>query len=110
MEHLSFDDFVCYAMIFAAHANLDIDKGEKEYIQGVLGEHRYDEMFELFESESDEASIERILDLRHRYLRAAGGDELLFDAITRVFESDGEFDQIEHQTLDVLKKVFSGAH
>jgi hypothetical protein len=109
MNTLSFDDFVCYAMIFAAHANLEIDQQEKAYIQSVLGAHRYDEMLQLFESESDEESIERILNLRHKYLRAEGGDELLFDAITRVFKSDGEFDQVEHQTLDVLKKVFAGA-
>lgn len=107
-SEFDFDDFVCYAMIYAANADTEIEPSEHQYIADALGESRYQKLLPVYEAESDHETIERILDLRKKFLKAAGGDELFFDAIKRVFKADGKYEDIERQTLEVIKKVFEG--
>lgn len=106
-KDFTYEDFICYCLIYATDANLEIEAHEKEYIEGLFGESRYTRVLKAFNEDNDYQSVQRMIALRDHFFKAVGGEDYLFEGIEKVFKSDGNYDQVEHQTMEILRKVFA---
>ena len=100
----SFEDFLAYVMIFAAHADMEIRPEEKALIVERTDQATYDRMKALFDQHNDAEAIEFLVQMREQ-LVTTQGNEAILDALRDVFTSDGDFSNLERETLNLIDKI-----
>lgn len=98
-----FKDFVTYLMIYAAHSDLVLTDDEKIFITKKVGQHRFDKMATLFESQNDKEVIDFILKMKEIYVDKDGAKDML-KILKEVFFADDEFSTLEQNVYLSLKR------
>lgn len=98
-----FKDFVTYLMIYAAYSDLELTGDEKKFIIKKVGQHRYDKMDTLFQSQNDKEVIDFILKMKKIHVDKDGSKDML-QILKDVFFADGEFSTLEQNVYLSLKR------
>lgn len=102
---LSYDEFLCLALLYAAHVSDGLADDEKAAIIGHVGNETFDKVYDIYNDMSDFEALETII--AHRgihYPTATQRDEVLA-RIKAIFKADDDFDVVEKEIYHFLKNL-----
>lgn len=102
-QTLSYDEFLCFALIYASHADLEFSKPEKEQLIHKFGESTFDKMNSLFDSVTDFQALEILQKHKQVHLSEDKQHTLFIRELENQFNID-EFSKYEKETLFFLNK------
>lgn len=101
----SYNEFLTFLLIYIAHVDMEFAEEEKTMIQKNVGVKTYNKMLETFDSMSDYAAYQAILDYKGVYYPTADQKAELMEKIKDLFHADGEFNIMEKELLHFLDKM-----
>jgi hypothetical protein len=99
-------DFIALILHYAANADLEITDDEKALITKMAGKVHYDKAVAYFDSASDYEVIQKIIELKAVFFAGEAGKKQLHALLIDLFQSDEEFNSMEHSTLHALERIF----
>jgi len=99
------NEFVAFALLYAAHIDIDFTEEEKEQIKSLVDEDTYDELYNLFIGMSDYKALETILSYKGLYYPTQDRKAELLSKMKQLFEADGDFSIMEKELLQFLEKL-----
>lgn len=99
------DEFMCFLMLYAAHADNNFAETEKKHIIYNVGQEVYDRMLPFFEQTDDYARMESIAMFRDKYIGTPEKKAIVLAEMKKVFTADNEFAKIEELTLKMMESV-----
>lgn len=100
---LSYDEFLCFALIYVSHADLDFSKLEKEQLIKKFGESTFDKINSLFDSVTDYQALEILKEHKQIHLSEGQNHAIFIKELEEQFNID-EFSNYEKETLFFLNK------
>ena len=98
-------DYLAFALIFAANADLEISDKEWEYLDDKLDHKFYEEAQEHYEEWTDYQNAQVLQEGREKYFPGKEGKEQLLDEIQNLFKADEEFNVLEENMLHILHQI-----
>ncbi|MCB0402789.1 MAG: hypothetical protein KDD41_11940 [Flavobacteriales bacterium] len=105
MEHLSYNEFLAFVLIFAANADFDESARELKVIKKKVGEEAFEKAHELYEDQNDYQHIEIITSYQDSYFADEASKQKIYKEMEEVFMADHELDTLERNELMMLKKI-----
>ncbi|MFD2917735.1 hypothetical protein [Psychroserpens luteus] len=100
-------ELVAYTLLYVAHSDLEETKKERHYILSRVDLKTYLHIKEEFDADNDYQSLNKIIEaVKHESTYNNNLDDLFADIKLMAF-ADGEVDQMELATYNVLKKILS---
>lgn len=101
----NYNEFLCYILIYASHADLDFSKEERAVIKSQIDHEQAAHLLKEFQQFTDYERIQIIQAYKGLYYPTnERRDEILY-RIRSLFESDGKFDVMERNMFRMLKKI-----
>ncbi len=101
----SYEEFVCFVMIYVSHADMDFSEDEKNRIIALFGQDTLDRQFAIFDNLNDFQSLNVILDYKTKYFATEAEKKDLLAKIKAQFFVDGYAD-FEKEIYHFLEKLF----
>lgn len=101
----NYDEFLCYLMIYASHADMELTDEERALIRGQIDEDRVAHLFEDFNELTDYERIQVIQAYKGLYYPNTERKEEILHRLKSLFQSDGDFSIMERNLLRMLKKI-----
>ena len=101
----SFDDFLCYLLIYAASADFILKDEEKQIIIKKMGEEKFNKFFEIFEGHSDMDKIDTVMTLKGSFIETEDDKEKVLNQMKEVFQADHAYSESEHELLIAIRKL-----
>jgi len=101
----NYTEFKTYVLLEAAHSDMDFSDEEKEIITKKISPETYKKIYEEFDQDSDYQSIEKIREAAKIYCDTVDKKEDLLSQIKFLFESDGQYDTMEHNLMLYLNRL-----
>lgn len=99
------NEFLAFALLYAAHVDIDFSEEEKVKIKKLVNEETYNKIYTTFIEMSDYKALETILSYKGLYYPTiARKNELLYQ-MKLLFEADGELSIMERELLQFLDKL-----
>jgi hypothetical protein len=98
----SYNEFLTFLLIYIAHVDMEFAEEEKAMIKKNMGEKNYDKMLAEFESMSDFAAYQAIMDYKGVYYPTAEQKAEIMEKIKDLFHADGEFNVMEKELMHFL--------
>jgi hypothetical protein len=99
------DEFMCFLMLYAAHADESFADTERLHIIHNCGQDVYDRVWPFFEKSDDYIRMESIASFRDKYIDTPEKKTIVLAEMKKVFTADNEFAKIEQQTLKMMEQV-----
>ncbi len=99
-----FNDFLTYLLILAANADDEYKSNEIEHIVHFYGDESFMKMSDVYEAHNSEQHIQFLKDLKHQFAGKQDFHQRVKDALIDIFNSDGEFSDIEQVCLKFLEE------
>jgi hypothetical protein len=107
MRNWNKQELAAYTLLYAAHCNLDINNHEKNIIISKVEMDTFQHISDEFKADNDFQSIQKIVDALEKLNYSKTDLDLLFIDIKTLFLSDGNYDAIENQLFNYLKKILT---
>ena len=101
----SFEEFLCFVLIYASHADLDFSESEKGAINEKCDPKIYQRQLSFFNSLSDFQALNTIMGYKDLYFPTLEQKQSLLDRIKEQFLADGEFSPFEKEVYFFLDKM-----
>lgn len=100
------DEFFAYLLLYAAKADMVEEPEETEFILSKVPESTYSAIHKIFEKDSDQQRLDRILEnvRSHNYKQETPED--LLQEIEQTMKSDGVFDAAERTVFFGIRRLF----
>ncbi len=105
LQDWSYNDYLAFLLLYAAHADLDINEKEKNYIIGKVGRDEYDKVFSLFEELNDIQRIDVIIEFKRTYCKEEGALDRIMEDFRAMLEVDHHMDAEEEAIFLGLKRL-----
>ena len=99
------NEFLAFALLYAAHVDIDFSEEEQEKIKSLVDEETYNKLYAEFMNMSDYKSLETILSYKGLYFPTADRKSELLHQMKQLFEADGDFSIMEKELLQFLEKL-----
>jgi len=106
MEY-TYQDFLAYALIYAANADFEFLPEERAYILSKVGMEEYERMSALFDEHSDMESLRFLSENATLYLRNSIDRNKMMEELKELFLADHEMDTLEENIWRVLDDILS---
>lgn len=100
----TFNDFLTYLLILAANADDEYKSNEIEHIVHFYGDESFKKMSDVYEAHSSDQHIQFLKDLKPQFAGEQDFHKRVKDALIDIFNSDGEFSDIEQVCLKFLEE------
>ncbi len=98
-------EFKVYLLLFAANADFELTKEEKESILLKATKTEYQHIHKIFEKDTDIERIETILSFREQFFNTEKNAEKIIAEIFKFLNSTGEFNTNEENFFRIFKKI-----
>lgn len=98
-------EFNTFLLIYAAHADLEFSDKEKQYILSKVSIPTFEKMLEIYNSMSEFAILQAIMDYKGLYYPTLDRKEELLDKMRKLFGSDGEYSSLEKNLMMFLERL-----
>jgi len=101
----SFNEFLGFLLLYAAHADINFSDDEKTLIKGMVSDEIYNSIYKEFNQNTDYQALELILSYKDVYFSTKEEKENLLEEMHKLFKVDGEFSTLEKELLDFLGRL-----
>lgn len=101
----SFNEFLAFLLIYAAHADIEFSNEEKEFIKDIVSKEIFDSICNEFNQLTDFQALDLILNYKDLYCSTQKEKKYLFEKLNDLFHVDGEFTQLEKELLVFLDRL-----
>lgn len=101
----NYNEFCTYLLIYAAYADLEFSKPEKEAILKNIDQEHFDKIESVYLESSDFHRLQIIIDHKGLYYPTLSQKEELLQKMKALFEADGEYSYLEKNLLLFLTKL-----
>ena len=101
----NYTEFKTYLLLEAAHADMSFSQEEQDLIVKKINKETYDKIYAEFREDTDFQRIEKIGEASKTFLDTSDKKLELIEKIRTLFQSDGEYDTMEHNMMMFLKKI-----
>jgi len=101
------DELIAYILLFAANSNFEESNKERNVIISKVDMQTFSDIHEEFDKDNDYQSLLKIQEGLERHDYSKTDLTQLFSDIKVLFYADGEFDVLERNMFDFLKKILS---
>lgn len=106
MKHtLSYDEFICITLLYAANVNEEFTTEEKAAILQNVGVGTYEKMFSVFDKMSDFEALETIMDHKGIHYPTPARKQEVLDKIEIIFKADNDYDIVEKEIYRFLTNL-----
>lgn len=99
------EELVAYILLYAAHANLEIDNHEKNVIISKVDMQTFQKVHDEFDKDNDYQSLQKIIKGLEEHHYSKEELDTLFEDIKKLFLSDGNYDGMEINLYAFLKML-----
>lgn len=100
------DELVAYILLFAANADFNESKEERDFIISKVDKHTFQEIHDEFDADNDYQGLKKITRSLEQHNYTNEDIDLLLEDIKVLFFADGNFDITEQNMLKSLKRLF----
>lgn len=104
-ENLSYDEFICITLLYAANVNEEFTDDEKSAILKNVGQETYEKMFGIFDQMSDFEALETIMAHKGIHYPTPTRKQEVLDKIETIFKADENYDIIEKEIYRFLTNL-----
>lgn len=104
-ENLSYDEFICITLLYAANVNEEFTVEEKAAILKNVGQETYDKMYTIFDEMSDFEALETIMAHKGIHFPTSTRKQEVLDKIEYIFKADENYDVIEKEIYKFLTNL-----
>jgi len=104
-DNLSYDEFICITLLYAANVNEEFTDEEKASIIGNVGDATYNKMFDIFDKMSDFEALETIMAHKGVHFPTAARKQEVLDKIESIFKADEDYDIVEKEIYHFLTRL-----
>ncbi|MCB0481950.1 MAG: TerB family tellurite resistance protein [Flavobacteriales bacterium] len=101
----SYEDFLAFALMYAALADNELVEDEVDLIVKRVGVEREEMARKIMEKLSDSERIDLILSFREKYFPTKADHEKLFNDMKEIFMADGKYNQLEQFIMMYLRRI-----
>ncbi len=101
----NYNEFVCFLLIYAAHADLEFSAEERKMIGNLVSEDQVCGLDDVFSEMTDYERIQTIQSYKGLYYPTTDRRDELLDKIKTLFESDGHFSIMEQNMMRMLQRI-----
>jgi len=99
------NEFLAFALLYAAHVDIDFSEEEQEQIRSLVDGDTYDKLYAQFIEMSDYKALEIILSYKGLYYPTHDRKNELLARMKKLFMADGDFSIMEKELLLFLEKL-----
>jgi hypothetical protein len=103
----SYQDFLAYALIYAANADYEFLPEERDFILTRVSVAEYERMNELYTKHSDIESLQFLSNNAAKYLQNPKDKIKMMDEIKALFLADHEMDTLEENIWRILDDILA---
>ena len=104
-DNLSYDEFICITLLYAANVNEEFTPEEKATIIKTVNINTYDKMYAIFDKMSDFEALETIMGHKGVHYPTPDRRQEVLDKIESIFKVDDDFDIVEKEIFHFLKNL-----
>ncbi len=104
-ENLSYDEFICITLLYAANVNEEFTDEEKAAIIENVGNDTYDKMYSIFDEMSDFEALEVIISHKGIHFPTPARKQEVLDKIETIFKADNDYDVVEKEIYRFLTNL-----
>ena len=104
-EKLSYDEFICITLLYAANVNEEFTDEEKAAIIENVGNDTYDKMYSIFDEMSDFEALEVIISHKGIHFPTPARKQEVLDKIETIFKADNDYDVVEKEIYRFLTNL-----
>lgn len=101
-ENWSYDEFIAFVMLYAAHEDGEISDDEADIIKEKIGISTYKKLNHVLQSNINFDNMEIILELKDKFIKNEDDFEQLFKQIDKIIEVDGEVTKFEQDMINSI--------
>ncbi len=100
------DEFFAYLLLYAAKADMIEEPEQTEFILSKVPKSTYSSIHKVFDKDTDQQRLDRILDNVRSHNYAHSTPEDLLQEIEQIMKSDGVFDAAERSVFVGIRRLF----
>jgi hypothetical protein len=100
----TYNEFLAFILLYAAHADFDVTREEKEILFSKVGVDEYRSIKKSFDSKNDYERLQTIKLFREDYFSDDAGIEKLLSDLKELFLADEEYNSVENAVFLGLKR------
>lgn len=104
-ENLSYDEFICITLLYAANVNEEFTDEEKSAILKAVGKDTYEKMYGIFDDMSDFEALETIMAHKGIHYPTSTRKQEVLDKIENIFKADQNYDIVEKEIYRFLTNL-----
>ncbi len=104
-QNWNFHEFKVYLLLYAANADFELTKEEKQLIHSKCSKSEYKHIHNVFENDSDYDQIETILSFKDKFYPTEEDTVKLLKEINDLLIVDHELDLYEKNFFRILQKI-----
>lgn len=104
-DTLSFNEFLCVTLLYAATVNEEFTANEKAAIVKEVGIETYENMYARFDKMSDFEALETIANHKGIHYPTLERRQEVLDKIKAIFHADNEYDILEKEIFNLIQKI-----
>lgn len=104
-ENWSSEDFLCFMLLYAAHADQHFDPAEKDAIIGRCGPDSFEKMNAIFLELDEFGRFDAIGSYLGEHVDSQEKRDNILKEVKVVFDSDGEYSDVEKGVMAMLESV-----
>lgn len=101
----SYEEFLCFLLIYVSNVDIEFSDEEKERIIRVFSEEVYVRIFKSFDSMSDYQALEEVFKYKEKYYNTPEKKQEILDNIKIQFFVDGDYSVMEKEVFYFLEKM-----
>lgn len=101
----NYNEFVCFLLVYAAHADLEFTAEERKMIGNLISEDQVCGLDDVFSEMTDYERIQTIQSYKELYYPTTERRDELLNKIKTLFESDGHFSIMEQNMMRMLHRI-----
>lgn len=101
----TYEEFLCYLMIYAAAADHVIEEAEADVIKKKSGEATYEKMLVTYKNANDDQRNMLILAYKEQHFHSPDDSQKALNDLKEVYMADDDFSILEQNQLQMLEAV-----
>ena len=99
------DQYHAFILVYAAHADLQVNQEEKIFISEKVGIENYRFAEDIYKEHSDYENVQMVIEGRKQFYPSEGDKQRLESEIQTLFAANHDYDTLEENLLLALRKV-----
>ena len=104
-SHWTEEHFICFVLLYAAHADFEFSNEEREFICGRVGEPILSETEILFQRLTEYQQLDLIMKLKNRFVIDEENKARILSRVKELFEVDGSYSKLEKTLYSFLSRL-----